>query len=235
MANLRQASSSILAYIILPQILFVGCSVTGAVIAGVLSSNDPLSISFLTSGVVEVGTDLVVSQKDSATIRGAFLGLTTIDEVSYTERYLGAAGGLKNTEVLPLPGDSIVFAYAGAGGRPIGRGRFRGLDPGTLYLVRTRSLPYAETRIAMDSLRVLQVEGKGSVNLASIRSLISQQYLPTVTTHILLRNDADTTVSVPVGDIISVEVEGGRYGWVVGLGIGNAVDLAIIVALTTSW
>jgi hypothetical protein len=314
MSNLRQAITRTSICMLLPQVLFVGCTVVGAVIGSSLSSDSPTNFSFLKSGAVTLGTKLLVIKKDSTEVRGRFVGVLTADEASFTERYLVAAGDLKYIRVLPLPGDSLVFTYGVTDGRLIGRGRFRSLVPGTLVLSRAispqhsgvlplpgdslvftyavkggrligrgrysglkgsdlvlsqaMSPPNTATRIPIDSLGSLHVEGRGDADLASIRSLILWEstvitqpdsseriaiehigslYIEgrgvvslssirrlilresEATTRLVLNCDADT-VLVPLADIGSVTVEGAHYAWPIGIGVGAAVDITLIVA-----
>ena len=234
MLTLRQVLTRLLIFAALPQFLFDGCSFAGLVIGGSHSYDDRTTIPVLGSGAVEQGTHLTVHRKDFTKIRGEFLGLRTTDEESFSEAYTAAAADIRKTGVLPLPGDSLLFVYSVTGGKIAVRGRFRGLGPVDLFLFPTKYRTDDESRFILDSLGALHVEGKGDVNLASLRSLASGKYLLSVPTHLILKIAADTTVSLPVAEIRSVEVEREHYGWLIGFGIGAVVDIAVLTGFRST-
>jgi hypothetical protein len=197
-------------------------------IGSTFSKDYPTNISVLISGQVKQGKYLVVSTNGSKIIRGEFLEVSTANDSSLSERTLQAARELDYSGVIPLPGDSVVFTYAVKGGRLIGSGRIRSLEPFALVLRRPVLFPDSATRIAVDSLRSLYVDRKGEVNITSLRGLIL--WVSTATTQLVLRVDSDTT-HVPLSDIDSIELEGAHYAYPIGLGIGAAIDIALIVSL----
>lgn len=185
MSILRQLITKILICVLLPEVLFAGCTLVGAAIGSTYYDNNPTDISLLKSGAVKPGKYLVVSKKDSTIKKGELLIVLAAGGTSFAERYLEAARELKYTGVLPLPDDNLVFTYSIKGHRLIGRGRFRGLEPGFLLLKRSGLSADTLITIPIDSLGSLHVEEKGEVNLASIQTLIL--WVSTVPAQLVLR------------------------------------------------
>lgn len=229
MAKIKQFIVNVAICFLLPQLLLAGCSLIGFGIGSISdsSSREGEEISMTELRGMRFGTGITVFMRDSRHIEGDYLGIKEEDAGEYSEFYMAAVTDLRAEGHVPCPGDSVTFAYRNTPWLKE-RGKFRGVDPGTMIVNQTGR------RVFVSDLGLLKADSCADVDLPAFSALVRDRKLPLVTKSILLGVKKDTTELLAV-DIVRVEMAGGaRVGKFIGLGIGAAIDAIVIVAMTKS-
>jgi hypothetical protein len=209
-----------------PPILFTGCSLIGLAIGAASDAGKKggAEVSgFAELRGVEAGTGMVLITYGGERIEGDFVAVREKTIREYRDAYVAARETLKVGNQLPLPGDTIRFAYSTAPGSMI-RGKFRGVDPGVL-LLWGRAGSYA-----LSAIRDLRSDSAGPLDAFVLHVLTEEGRLPYCARGVMVKRGRDT-VEVPVEEIVRIERDAGGNGKLTGFLVGAVIDAVVIIAL----
>lgn len=209
---------------LLPPALLTGCSLVGWGIGAMTDSNkkggeEVAGLAGLRT--CEYGAEITLFTREGRKIEGEFAGIRDLNRRDYDREYLAAVETLKVGNQLPYPADSIAFDYYNVPGKPV-RGRFRGLNPGTLALWRSPN------QFSLSGIRNLRGDSARTLDLDALRAAMETGSLPYLTRGVLVERGNDT-LEVPISEILRIERDTGGNAALTGFLIGAAVDAVVVV------
>jgi hypothetical protein len=210
--------------LVLPQGLFLGCSLIGLGIGAISDGSSNRysgDVSLVNVRKLEPGSTLTIITRDSKRIEGDYVGVRETLPDQYRAHYREALETLGMKDQFPFPGDTIRFAEYSSPATNL-RGIFMGVDPSAVVVSR------AGLRVGFFELAALRSSDGAEIDLQALEALVSNHQLPFVTRGILVSTDTDT-IEVPFSDIIRIDKDRSQNGKLIGFGIGAAIDITILI------
>jgi hypothetical protein len=208
--------------LLLPPVLFLGCSLVGLVIGPAADAElDDLRPTFRQ---LPPGTPISVILGENVEVSGRYMGVKDKSPEMYLREYESALRSLKTDTPVPLPGDSLRVRRAAAPEVTI-RGRFLGVDPGVLLLsLHPRGNP---ARLPIETLLDLTTDEGGEIDLPTLRDCMKGELLPYRMETILIKGETDTT-RIPFSSVVKItEGVAGMGKWTF-FTVGLVIDIAVV-------
>jgi hypothetical protein len=208
--------------LLLPPVLFLGCSLVGLAIGSAADAElDDLRPTFRQ---LPPGTPINVILGEDVEVSGRYVGVRDKSPDVYLREYESALRSLKTVSPLPRPGDSLSVRRAAAPEVTV-RGRFLGVDPGLLLLnVHPHGSP---ARLPIETLLDITADEGRKVDLPTLRDCMKGELLPYRMETILVTGETDTT-RIPFSSVVKIK-EGiaGSGKWTFFI-VGLVVDVAVL-------
>jgi hypothetical protein len=208
------------------------CSLVGFLGGSIMDAAIPDEHIFSPAGVdsIKRGWIIHVKRTDGTTASGEFLGSATTTDETYAALYREFVATSPLGKLMPALGDSVRIITHGALGRGEQSGQFIGLSEGAL---RMQSKKYkGDVGVVLGSIDTVYHPRGPMIRGDTLRRYAADGEVPmaTVKTRLLLSGD-NGTAFIPIDEIRDIRFpdSNNRKWW--GLGIGAALDAALIISL----
>ncbi len=209
-----------------------GCSLIGYGIGSSSDSSKPDEYTFPPDAVysLERGADVIVTLRDSTNIRGTFVGIDTMPIVQYTNIYsrFMSDEGMQNK--LPTLGDTLLLYSRAMGGARTRRVQFLGFESG-LLCVQGQG-PRSMSRLWIKYIDSLTFGGGTTITGRELSDWMGVGKIPYFSSLVLSREEDQ--MKIPLQTIELLHQPTSKNAKWIGLGVGAAIDIAIIIAVATN-
>ena len=201
-----------------------GCSLIGLGIGALVDGGKPDSETIRVGAAMDLkaGDEIRIALVDSTVVEGVYKESALLDSATYARRYAGFLAGAGAGVAVPLLGDTL-FLHTKTGRLPY-RYVFRGFGIGSmklLWLDKSQT-----TTIALSYPKQLERSDGTMFDPA----MLERMRLPTDV--LLVVRTATGTARVPVDDIAQIDRPNSTNSKWIGLGMGAAADIIIIVSIS---
>ncbi|SYZ73242.1 hypothetical protein TRIP_C21360 [Candidatus Zixiibacteriota bacterium] len=230
-----QSAGHIIAGSILSLLLLMnlgGCTAVGLGIGSLIDNGRPDYSPVRDGRLGEVGhgSKITVELADSSKIQGEFSGLVIDTGSDYRKKYAEARLAAESSIVLPQIGESVDFSYV-SGVRL--KGNFEGFDqrfpslPCSSLVVVKPAINESISREKLCFLPYLHTSAGDSVGTGAICELIGKRQIPLMSQMVI--NHGGRLDNVPLEKIREVQVKNRKSAKWVGLGLGFAIDVTLVI------
>ena len=202
-----------------------GCS-AGLFFEGMRRDNETpdLIVPPKSMGSADSGATIEVSLRGGSPLTGVLLGTGRELPDAYRERYERWRASIPNPASVPALGDELTILKAMDTQQGV-VGTYLGLDPGSILLLRSG---YKDTMNLWSPPLSYIFDGKGEkLELGPLRTEMTKGTAPMMSA---LRLDANGVEKrIPLEDVDQVRIPALRMKKWIGLGIGLAVDVAVVL------
>ncbi len=226
----------LLLFALASSVLFVlfhqGCTLIGLISGAAVDSGKPSQtiVSSWEIDAIHPGSTVMLYMKDGTVLQGDFERLEQDTAQGYRARYEAFKAGNPAAASLPEPGDSITVRLKGSQPQPT---TLVAYDRNSLMVTSLRSVDWTINYRNLDSLTHDGFNWSGP----NLRGVVLSSRAPIYSMLVLRDKTSAATGSVrriPLNDIDEVSSKNAKWGWLIGMGIGAAVDAAVIIAISSN-
>jgi len=210
-------------------LMATGCSLVGFM-AG--SSFDSLAGDVDVKGLkglnsLKTGNTIRVLRVNGDTIEGVFCGVVARPTNEYGQALAPIAHSMLDGLFPPNLGEPIKIVTDKGGKTSVVRGEFAGLDPSCIYLHTTEGDQHE--RVDLGIITTIIDTSRRVVRGDTVRSIVADRKVPCLS--VVLMAAGDSTQQIPIQDISDLEPPSGHNAKYIGLFLGAAIDVALIISV----
>ncbi|HEX9007300.1 MAG TPA: hypothetical protein VF889_08390, partial [Bacteroidota bacterium] len=220
---------SALAALVLIALLQQGCTLIGLISGAAVDSGKPSQtvVASWEIDAIHPGSSVTLYMRDGTVLQGEYQRLEPDTAAGYRARYEAFKAGSPAAASLPEPGDSITLRLKGSQRQPT---TLLAYDRNTLMVTSLQSKAWAVNYRSIDSLTHDGFNWSGP----DLRGVVLSSRAPVSTLLVFRDKTAAGTGPVrriPLNDIDEVSSHNAKWGWLIGAGIGAAIDAVVIIAI----
>jgi hypothetical protein len=203
---------------------FCGCSAIGLGIGALSDSKKPNQVPGWEVEKVQPGKTVTLVLRDSSQIKGKFIGLEKLQDQEYAETYNQIRELKPDGVVLPKLDDTVSITTEA--GKKF-EGEFFGFDEGYIPVrIIGRNIT---NQISINNIKRIEQREGNAISKTMIEKLLTDGRIPS-RSMIVMKNELGKT-RTKIEKISQIQNPVKKNGKWIGLGIGAAIDAAVLIVL----